>query len=187
MAAKRQKLTNDELYRRYSRDYNKIQNRLYRQTKRRMFSEKMTKEQFLTFYSARKNDMEEYAENMGYEKPRSQSVIDSIISDQKYKLSIRQARVIKMSLDADHSGWDDDWPTRWVITPSGLAYQERINLTEENIRRGYFKKWIEDRWDQIQWWREQRRKELESTRRYSTRDINQILADEVVEVFNLSP
>ena len=60
MAAKRQKLTNDELYRRYSRDYNKIQNRLYRQTKRRMFSEKMTKEQFLTFYSARKNDMEEY-------------------------------------------------------------------------------------------------------------------------------
>lgn len=188
MAAKRTKITDDELYRRYSRDYNKISNRLYRNLKRRMFTEKMTKDDFLTFYKARKNDMEEYADNMGSEKPRSQSVIDSIISDQKYKLSIRQARVIRQSLEADHTGWDDHWPKKIQFIPgtNGKVKETRVALTEENIRQGWFDAWARDIWDRVRWWRKQRREELERQGK-SKKEIDGILEDEVVEVFDFSP
>lgn len=164
----------DELYRRYKRDYRVAARRMDRAGDK-MHTPMESKEDFFTDYMERKNDLENYAENMrksGRVSP--QEVIDSIISDQRYKMSIRQARAFALYLSSENpDGWDDRLP--------------KAPATLTNIRRGRFKDLLDETlFDEITKYRERRRKELQDLG-YSRKDINEILVKEVRETIIGSP
>lgn len=125
----RKRVNLDEAYRRYKRDY-RIRERRMKNRGFTMDTRMLSKDDFSVSYNAYKNDMEDYAINMGSRKPTAQQIIDTIVSDQSFDISIRQARAYKEALEYATEDWDSEWPT-W-------DGEERVPLTLSNIRKGFF-------------------------------------------------
>lgn len=130
-------LYQEELYRRYRRDYKLRKRRLSRKygSDFEMDDPMMSKADFFREFNSYKNDITEYERNtnINAKPPSSQRVIDVIVSDQAFDISVREARAYKEALDYS----TDDWESKF---PKG----QRPNLTIQNIRRGLFGERIYD-------------------------------------------
>lgn len=137
LSPKNKELYQEELYRRYKRDYKLRERRLSRKygSDFEMDDPMMSKADFFREFNSYKNDITEYERNtnINAKEPSSQRVIDVIVSDQAFDISIREARAFKEALDYS----TDDWESRF---PKG----QRPNLTTQNIRRGLFGERIYD-------------------------------------------
>lgn len=135
-----------EIYRRYKRDY-KLRKRRMDKKGRSMDTAMLDESDFFTNYESAKNDM---ISDLFHRRKKTevspQKVIDRIISDQTYDVSIRQARAYKEALQNSTDDWDDDWPQRVVkrsyYDKYGIYHAkgtiERVPITPENIRSGAF-------------------------------------------------
>lgn len=136
------KISNDELYRRYRRDYKLAAIKLERRQHRVMDSEMMDKADFFRVYESTKGDLEEYSRNINKKKPTKQEVIDFIVSDQRYEMTKAQAKALEMSLSM-RMGVEK--------TPKGKYYKDEQGRTiyPESIRRGTFADEIGTTWEDI--------------------------------------
>lgn len=141
-----------EIYRRYRRDYKLRANRMERKG-RQMDTAMLDENQFFQLYDSSKNDM--ISESWHKRKKKDvtpQQVIDRIVSDQMYDISIRQARAYRELLSRSTDDWDSKWKKRVVknsyIDRDGVYHAkgdvERIPINEENIRADFFGKPIFD-------------------------------------------
>lgn len=142
MRRNRKKISRDELYRRYKRDYKLAARRMERVQHRVMDSEMMDKDDFFRVYESTKGDLDEYSKNIDKDKPTQQEVIDFIVSDQRYEMTKAQAKALEMSLSM-RIGVEK--------TEKGKYYKDEQGRTifPESIRRGTFADEIGTTWDEI--------------------------------------
>ena len=153
----RKRITKDEAYRRYKRDYKLKESRMRKHYGREMDTPMMGKDDFEMAFEAYKADMERYAKGIGAPKPSAQNVVDTIVSDQMYETSIRQARAYKTALEDSVDDWDSEWP-------GNDETGERTPITPQNIRQGKFDEPLEDIFDMIRAFREAEAKKGRSKR-----------------------
>lgn len=143
------------LYKRYKREY-KLRSRRMERRHESMDDEMYSKDKFFEQYESFKNDMAESYGNIGRKKPSSQDVIDALVSDQQYEISLPQARALKMSIENRYDDVIADWPKN--------KEGERRALTPQNIRRGFFDEQTKETWKLVrEAWKNGREKGLDWT------------------------
>lgn len=125
------------LYKRYVREYRLRAIKMDRRGEK-MDDEMYTKSSFFEQYESKKTDMKEFSANTGRRMPSSTDVIDFLVSDQQYEISLPQARALKMSIENRYDDVIADWPKN--------EEGERRALTPQNIRRGFFEEQTEETW-----------------------------------------
>ena len=136
------KLSSDELYRRYKRDYKLAARRMERVQHRVMDSEMMDKDDFFRVYESTKGDLDEYSKNINKDKPTQQEVIDFIVSDQRYEMSKGQAKALEMSLSM-RIGVKKTKKEKYYKDEEGRT------IYPEAIRKGIFSDEIGSIWEDI--------------------------------------
>lgn len=125
------------LYKRYVREYRLRAIKMDRRGEK-MDDEMYTKSSFFEQYESKKTDMKEFSANTGRRMPSSTDVIDFLVSDQQYEISLPQARALKMSIENRYDDVIADWPKN--------EEGERRALTPQNIRRGFFEEQTKETW-----------------------------------------